>query len=169
MFSGPGPLRNLIIPRRAKRKRASSHDPTGGNFDRRTVEPGKTHVMLDHDGSGCITHVWITLSGENTMFRDCVLRMYWDNEVNPSVEVPVGDFFGIGHNIVKNWWSLPINAGPQDGRGFNCFFPMPFRSHARIDFCNESKTSAVRSLYYYVDYEVYEEPLREAHVLPIFP
>ncbi|MHA1714264.1 MAG: glycoside hydrolase family 172 protein, partial [Promethearchaeota archaeon] len=154
----PGMLGGLIKPRNAKRKRASSHDPTGGNNDRVAVGPGKKHVLLHHKGAGCITHLWITLSGPPKMYRECVLRMYWDDEAEPSVEVPVGDFFGIGHCIVRNWWSLPLSAGPQDGKGFNCWFPMPFKKSARIEFANESKKTFVSSLYYYVDYEAYNSP-----------
>ena len=55
--------------------------------------------------------------------------MCWDGAASPCVEVPIGDFFGIGHGIVKNFWSLPLAMSPQDGRGFNCWFPMPF-AHA---------------------------------------
>lgn len=158
LSAGAGPLRHLTCWRPARRHRASSHDPSGGNSDRVPLLPGETHALLDvDDTAGCLTHLWITMNGPPTMFRDCVLRAWWDGEATPSVEVPVGDFFGIGHCIVRNWWSLPLSMSPQDGRGFNCWFPMPFETAARVELANEGtkKAETVRSLYYYVDYETY--------------
>jgi hypothetical protein len=87
--------------------------------------------------------------------RKVVIRMYWDNERYPSVEAPIGDFFGMGHGITKNFWSAPMSMSPQDGRGFNCFFPMPFAKNARIDITNECESALF--LYFYVDYEEYEK------------
>ena len=65
--------------------------------------------------------------------------MWWDDAASPCVEAPIGDFFGIGHGIVKNFWSLPLSMSPQDGLGFNCFFPMPFAQRARIEVTNEGR------------------------------
>ena len=86
--------------------------------------------------------------------RTTVLRAYWDDEATPSVEAPIGDFFGIGHGIVKDFWSLPLSMSPQDGRGFNCFFPMPFASRARIEVENESDAGMI--FFFYVDYEEHD-------------
>jgi hypothetical protein len=72
------------------------------------------------------------------------------------VEAPIGDFFGIGHAIVKNFWSLPLSMSPQDGLGFNCFFPMPFAQRARLEVTNEAQTPMM--FYYYVDYEEHDRP-----------
>jgi hypothetical protein len=86
--------------------------------------------------------------------RTTVIRMYWDRASSPCVEAPIGDFFGIGHGIVKDFWSLPLSMSPQDGRGFNCFFPMPFASGALIEVVNESDCGMI--FFYYIDYEKHE-------------
>jgi hypothetical protein len=83
-----------------------------------------------------------------------VLRAYWDGETTPSVEVPIGDFFGMGHAMSRNFVSAPLQMSPQDGKGFNCWFPMPFTSGARLEVSNGC--DSVLLLYYYVDYESYE-------------
>jgi hypothetical protein len=81
--------------------------------------------------------------------------MYWDEEPEPSVEVPIGDFFGMGHGETKNFISAPLQMSPRGGRGFNCWWPMPFKNHAKIEV--ESQLSKKFNLYYYVDYEEYDE------------
>ena len=85
--------------------------------------------------------------------RKIILRAWWDNENNPSIECPIGDFFGIGHGIVKNFWSLPLQMSPQDGRAFNCWFPMPFSKSARFEVENQSESDT--NFYFYIDYERY--------------
>ncbi|MEQ1932823.1 MAG: glycoside hydrolase family 172 protein, partial [Fimbriimonadaceae bacterium] len=74
---------------------------------------------------------------------------------HPSVEVPVGDFFGIGNGVFKDFISLPLQMSPQDGRGMNCWFPMPFDS-ARITL--ESECENRINVYFYIDYEEYSLP-----------
>jgi len=151
-----GGLAGLPRLRNCKRKRESSWDRTGGNSDFIRIEPYQTAVLADISGAGSIRHIWFTIDSEDPHFlRKIVLRMFWDDETNPSVEVPVGDFFGATHGITKNFVSLPLTASPQDGRGFNCFLPMPFSKRARITVENESEKS-VKALYYYIDYELYE-------------
>jgi hypothetical protein len=86
--------------------------------------------------------------------------MYWDGARTPCVEAPVGDFFGVGHGVLKEYWSLPLTMSPRDGRGFNCFFPMPFASNARIELTNEGERRLMT--YFYIDYEQYEQPLEQA-------
>jgi hypothetical protein len=86
--------------------------------------------------------------------------MFWDGEKRPSVEVPIGDFFGVGHGVARHFVSLPLNMIAKPGRGnqagMNCYFPMPFNSSARIEVENQAGVE-VEALYYYVDYEVYPE------------
>jgi hypothetical protein len=77
--------------------------------------------------------------------------MYWDGEEHPSVECPVGDFFGMGHGLDKPFTSLPIRVS-SDGRGRNCYWPMPFRKRARITVTNESDKRC-DALYYYIDWQ----------------
>src|SRR5690606_10155255 len=89
--------------------------------------------------------------------RKVVLRMYWDGEENPSVQAPIGDFFGMGHGITKNFSSLPLQMSPEDGRALNCFFPMPFGTSARIEI--ESNADRPIKFYFYVDYELYDREI----------
>jgi len=155
-FLNVSPLRGLPLLRPYKRRRESSWDRTGGNRDRISVQPGETAVLADINGPGMITHIWFTIAGEEQHFlRRIVLRTFWDGEKNPSILVPVGDFFGIGHAKTANFVSLPLQMSPQRGRGFNCFFPMPFSKGARIEVTNEGSVE-VRAFYYYVDYEEHD-------------
>ena len=150
-------MRDLAKLRDYKRRRCSSWDRTGGNKDYITIAEGETALVADIRGAGCITHLWCTIACEDRHYlRKMLLRMFWDGEGDPSVEVPIGDFFGMGHCATKNFVSLPITASPQDGRGFNCFFPMPYSESARIEVLNEGDAKAI--YYFYVDYEEYEEP-----------
>ena len=139
------------------RQRISSWDRTGGNRDFFTLAPGQNLKIAEIKGAGCIRHIWMTLSSPASyVARRGVLQMWWDDEseASPSVEVPIGDFFGIGHGIFKNFWSLPLTMSPSEGRGLNCFFPMPFASSARISVSNETESPLV--LYFYVDFETFD-------------
>jgi hypothetical protein len=158
-FKGIGStsLRDLAKLRDAKRMRVSSWDRTGGNDDFRLVGPGETLTMVDVKGPGLINHIWMTLgSHDPAHLRKFVLRMYWDGEETPSVEVPIGDFFGMGHGMYMKHTSLPLQTNTREGRGMNCFFPMPFEKSARITFTNESDQPS-EHVYYYFDYETYDE------------
>jgi hypothetical protein len=155
-------LRDLYRLRKGKRKRVSSYDPTGGNRDFVKLEPGQTLDIGEIIGSGCITHIWMTMAPmddglEEFLHRKVVLRMYWDDEPNPSVQAPIGDFFGMGHGITKNYSSAPLAMSPEDGRALNCFFAMPFGQRARFEV--ESEAQRAIKLYYYIDYEQYDEPI----------
>jgi hypothetical protein len=137
-----------------RRMRVSSWDLSGGNDDFWTLGPGEARTIADLAGAGCIRHIWMTMeSHEPAWPRQIVLRMWWEGEASPSVEAPIGDFFGIGHGIVKTFSSLPLQMSPEDGRAFNCWFPMPFASRARIEVSNDSPADCI--LYFYVDYEAY--------------
>jgi hypothetical protein len=137
--------------------RASSADPTGRNADRRTVAPGETLTLLDMDGPGEISHLWFTIaSAEPYHLKRIVLRMYWDGEETPSVEAPIGDFFGLGLGYYVRWQSSVLSVGGE--KSLNCFFPMPFQRHARITITNEGQR-IVRALYYNIDYRTGMLPL----------
>jgi len=138
-------------------KRVSSYDRTGGNADKIRVEAGETAVLADLAGAGIIKHIWMTIGGaEPFIRRNAVIRMYWDGETHPSVESPLGDFFGQGWGENYNFISLPLAAAPQNGNALNCYFPMPFGEGARIEVENQSD-DPIDSLYYYVDYEEHAE------------
>src|SRR5215470_16672325 len=91
------PLSSLTKPQDYVLKRASSYDRTGGNEDYRTLAPGETLALLEAAGPGEISHIWVTIaSGESFHLKKIVLRIFWDGESSPSVEAPIGDFFGLG-------------------------------------------------------------------------
>jgi hypothetical protein len=148
-----GPLGRLIYLSEAERGRVSSWDRSGGNDDRVHIAPGESRVIAEIPGPGAITHIWMTLeSTEKHYLRKVILRMFWDDEQYPSVECPIGDFFGAGHAKTANFVSLPLQMSPENGRGFNCWFPMPFAHSARVVIENQNQVSEIR-LYYYIDYE----------------
>jgi hypothetical protein len=141
---------DLTKPQNYTLHRASSTDPLGGNADSRVLQAAATLTLLDADGPGLVSHIWITISNrEKYHLKRIVLRMYWDNEASPSVETPVGDFFGLNLGDYHNWESAVLSVG-HDG-GMNCFFPMPFRKHARVTLTNEGKIAA-QNVYYNIDY-----------------
>src|SRR5882757_9615706 len=137
--------------------RKSSMDPAGANHDWRTVAPGATETVLDVDGPGTISHIWFTIATpESFHLKRIVLRMYWDGETSPSVEVPIGDFYGLGLGTYNNWQSELLSVGSD--KGMNSYFPMPFQHHARITVTNEG-TLPINSLYYNIDYKKLSEKL----------
>ncbi len=141
------------VPRNIKSKRQSSFDRTGGNADRAVIPAGETFTMADIPGTGIIKHIWITISCKDPMLRrNAILRMYWDGCEFPSVESPIGDFFGQGFGEKYNFAALPLAAAPKEGNALNCYFPMPFRKGAKITVENQSDVQ-IDSFYFYVDYE----------------
>jgi len=157
-----GPLRGLQLLRKCKTKRISSYDVTGGNADRRQLEPGEKVTLARIKGAGCITHIWFTLaSNDRNYLRNAILRMYWDGERSPSVEAPIGDFFCVGHGAVSSFNSLPFNMSARDGddvtnAGMNCYLPMPFADGARITLENDSG-HMLGACYFYIDYEEWDK------------
>ena len=123
-----------------------------------TLPAGETVKIMDIDGPGCIQHIWITVDAKR--YRDIILRMYWDDEKTPSVETPIGDFFCNGFNTRVNILALPINVNPSGG--FNCYFPMPFRKHARITVENRAPEDQ-RGFFYAINYELAEVGEDEAY------
>ena len=137
--------------------RSSSSDPKGANADYRVVAPGATYTVLDTDGPGIVSHIWFTLGdNESYSLKRIVLRMYWDGEKTPSVETPIGDFFGLGLGQYYDWQSELLSVGGD--RALNSFFPMPFQHHARITVTNEGE-QPISALYYNIDYRTYSHPL----------
>jgi hypothetical protein len=137
--------------------RASSYDRSGGNADAIPIGAGKTVAILDDAGPGEITHLWFTIaSSENYHLKKIVLRIYWDGEATPSVETPIGDFFGLGLGDYFNYQSALLAVAPD--KALNSFFPMPFAHHARIAITNEGAED-VDSFYYNIDYRIYSHPM----------
>lgn len=132
--------------------RASSSAPDGTNADAVRIEPGKTLTVLDSEGPGLVSHIWFTINDDEAYaLKRIVLRMYWDGEKDPSVETPIGDFFGLGLGEYYDWESARLSVGHD--KALNCFFPMPFRHHARITVTNEGQ-EPVGSFYYNIDYRL---------------
>ncbi len=159
-FPSHSPLAGLATLRDCRTRRASSWDRSGGNRDAITVEAGQTATLADISGPGAIRHIWCTIAAEDPHYlRKVVLRMFWDDEEIPSVEAPVGDFFGVGHALANHFVSLPLTMikGPGWGRraGMNCYFPMPFSKRALITVENQGE-APVSSFYYYIDHELYD-------------
>lgn len=137
--------------------RSSSSDPTGANRDARRIAPGATYTVLDTDGPGEISHIWFTIAdNEPYSLKRIVLRMYWDNEKTPSVETPIGDFFGLGLGEYYDWQSELLSVGGK--HALNSFFPMPFQHHARITITDEGK-QPIHYIFYNIDYRTYKHPL----------
>lgn len=154
-------MRDIYRQRIGKRSRLSSYDTTGGNRDYKVLRPGDKVTIGSINGNGCVTHIWMTMAplaeDEEFLYRKVILRMYWDGEEHPSVEVPIGDFFGLGHGITKNYVSAPLQMAPEDGKSLNCFFPMPFGDGARFEVeCNSDRPL---KFYYYIDFEEYEQAI----------
>jgi hypothetical protein len=116
------------------------------------INPGETFTMAVIDGPGAIQHIWMTPTGN---WRFSILRIYWDDETEPSVECPVGDFFGMGWNQYSHLVSSAVCVNP--GSAFNCYWVMPFRKKCRITMENVNDADAM-TLYYQVDYTLTEVP-----------
>ena len=123
------------------------------------IEPGEEFTIAEIEGPGAIQHIWMTPTGNR---RFSIIRFYWDDETHPSVEVPVGDFFGQGWGEYAHLNSLPVNVNP--GSGLNCFWVMPFRKKARITVENINPDEGGRmSLYYQITYTLTDVPADAAY------
>jgi hypothetical protein len=110
-----------------------------------SIAPGTTFVLADIEGPGAIQHIWLTPTGG---WRNQILRIYWDDDPQPAVECPVGDFFACGWGEYAQVSSLAVCVNP--GSAFNCYWPMPFTRRAHITLTNESERE--RLLYYQITY-----------------
>ena len=150
-------LLDIARIRDAKAARTSSWDTAGRNNDAWSIEAGKTAVLADIKGSGVITHIWMT---QRNHYRECLLKITFDDAKSPSVLAPLGDFFGLGHGIVNSYQSLYFSASTRNSNQFNqgcalnCYLPMPFAKRARVELVNESRET--HRQYFYVDYETYD-------------
>ena len=146
--------------------RVSSWDTSGRNQDRWLLAPGETRVLADLEGPGVLTHFWFT---QRNHYRECLLRITWDDAASPSVLVPLGDFFGLGHGIVNSYQSALFTASTNsnnhfnEGCALNSYVPMPFRKRALVELVNESGEEHLQ--YFYIDHERLAEPRDEAGYL----
>ncbi len=151
------------VRRGGQKKLNPKADPKGdldeaSNWDNFTVDPGETHVLLDEQGPGVITHIWITFLGPEPQawapkgsanHQEMLLRMYWDGRRRPAVEAPLGDFFANCFGQRREVISMPVIVA--NGDAYNCFWRMPFRKSARIEIVNESE-KPISLLYYNIDW-----------------
>ena len=128
------------------------------NRDNFRVLPGQTHLLMDEEGPGVITHIWITFLGPerqdwapngSATHQDMLLRIYWDGSDRPAVEAPVGDFFANCFGKRSSVVSLPVIV--EDADSYNCFWHMPFRKSARVEIVNQG-TQNINLLYYNIDW-----------------
>jgi hypothetical protein len=115
------------------------------------IKPHQTFTLADIDGPGAIQHIWMTPGGNWRMF---ILRIYWDDEKEPSVECPVGDFFGVGWGTYAQISSVPVAVNP--GNGFNSYWLMPFRRKCKITF--ENMADETMALFFQIDYTLTPVP-----------
>jgi len=141
-------------------KNYSSHRVSSGrgyiasNDDSKRIMPGDTLVMADVAGPGMITHIWLTVANNEFGWpRLLRLRVYYDGHKTPSVDAPLGDFFGVGHGSERNLNSIMVHDS-SFGRARNSYWPMPYRKSCRITVTNEGDR-IVPMFYYHVDYRTY--------------
>jgi hypothetical protein len=121
------------------------------------IKSGETFTMAEIAGPGAIQHIWMTPTGN---WRFSIIRIYWDDETEPSVECPIGDFFAMGWNKYSPLASSAICVNP--GSAFNCYWVMPFRKKCRITMENVSDADEME-LYYQIDYTLTDVPVDAAY------
>ena len=121
-----------------------------------TIKSKTTFTVAEMEGPGSVQHIWMTPTGN---WRFSIIRIYWDDETQPSVEAPVGDFFCMGWTKYSPLHSLAVSVNP--GSAFNCYWPMPFRKKCRITMENMADEDMV--LFYQVDYVLTEVPADAAY------
>jgi hypothetical protein len=116
------------------------------------IQSGETVTIAEINGSGAIQHIWMTPTGN---WRFSIIRIYWDDETEPSVECPIADFFCMGWNEYAPLNSLAVCVNP--GSAFNCYWTMPFRNKCRITMENINDADPI-TLYYQIDYTLTDVP-----------
>jgi len=143
---------------RSRRVSSASPDPES-NRDNLRVPPGETRTLAELTGPGVIRHLWITFPEARPSWLaeqggarpdEIVLRAYWDGSEAPAVEVPVGDFFGVGFGLRRELRSIPVQV--EEGDSYNGFWPMPFAKSAKLTLTNES-AKPLNSTYFQIDWE----------------
>ena len=118
-----------------------------------TLRAGETVTLMDNEGPGVIRHMWFTF--RETLYRDIIVRIYWDGQDEPSVQAPLGDFLCNSWGCRQDILALPVNVNPSGG--MNIYLPMPFRKHARITVQNDSP-SDLDGFFYTINYALESVP-----------
>jgi Protein of unknown function (DUF2961) len=151
LAAGSVPLPSYARAQSYRTLKQSSYDRSGGNEDFWPMKPGQTIDVFDSDGPGIITHIWFTIAAESRHhLKELVLRIYWEGNSKPSVETPVGDFFGLNLGEYFVYQSAFLNCSAV--KALNCYFAMPFRRHAHMTVTNESD-KPVGAFYSNIDYQ----------------
>ncbi len=116
----------------------------------RMVQPGEEVELANIKGAGTIRHIWMTMHRTPEVMRSVVIRMYWDGQEHPSVEAPIGDFFGFAHGRTEPFQTAVHSVGKR--LALNIWLPMPFRKNARITLTNEAEKRI--PLFYQIDYTI---------------
>ncbi len=151
-------ISEIATLRNRKTGRSSSWDKTGRNSDRWIIPPGESVVLAEISGPAQITHIWMTQLGH---YRECLLKITYDDADFPSVLTPLGDFFCLGHGMANSFQSALFTASSHFSHVFNrpcalnSYAPMPFAKRAKVELINESNEPHVQ--YFYVDYETLED------------
>ena len=146
-----------FLPRYARAQtyrslKQSSYDRSGGNADRYQIAPGASQEVFASEGPGVITHIWFTIAAQSILhLKEIVLRAWWDEEPKPSIETPIGDFFGLNLGNYFVYQSAYLNCSSI--RALNCYLAMPFRRSARLTVTNEGKLP-VGAFYTNIDYQL---------------
>lgn len=156
-----GPLDGLYLLKDSKTARISSYDTTGGNHDWVDIAPGETTTLAEIQGPAVIRRFYFgPLAADRMRYRKTILRIYWDGEKTPSVEVPLGDFFGSGLGTLRYIHSQIVDVNPGErSRDFDAmvnYLPMPFQKSARVTLENDGQMPEYR-LWYHIDYEQYAD------------
>ncbi len=148
----PAVIPAYALAQNYKTLKQSSYDRTGGNRDFWPMAPGETLEVFKASGPGVITHIWFTISAQSEHhLKELVLRIYWDEAAKPSVETPVGDFFGLNLGEYFLYQSAFLNCSSI--KALNCYFAMPFRRSARMTVTNEGE-KPVGAFYSNIDYQL---------------
>ena len=117
-------------------------------YPSKQIQSGETIQLCNITGPGTIRHIWLTTHPDPEMLRSTVLRAYWENQIHPSIECPIGDFMGYAHGKVMPYHSAVHSVGEKAGMNF--WLPMPFTKCGKITFTNEGSNAV--PLYYQIDY-----------------
>lgn len=138
-----------------KSRQVSSYDRTGANRDcLEKIKDGARVTLMEVTGAGTITRIWITIApeGDKLSRNDIIIRMFWDGNSFPSVESPLGSFFGNGWTESYNFVTVPLSVAPGAGKSYVCYFAMPYANGARIEIENQTGRE-ISNFYYNINYD----------------
>ncbi len=154
---GTGNLNDLTqVQNYEARRSSSSNEDITRNGDAMSIPAGGTITLMEETGPGMVTHFWNTVGSYDLFYpRALVLRIYYDGMETPSVEAPLGDFFGVGHGMQKDFTSLPVTVSSR-GRSRVCYWQMPFKESIKITVTNDNEKMKVDSFYFYINWRKLE-------------